>query len=151
MPVYDAFSVPGHELVERLAERLKEFDEIEPPEWAKYVKTGRHKERPPEDPDWWYVRASSVLRRLYIDGPVGVERLRTYYGGRQDRGARPERFRKGSGAIIRRILQQLEEAGLVEKTDEGRVLTPEGRSLVDETAHEIAKEKGYTDKFQSPV
>jgi len=148
--LYDAYSVPGGELVERLAEKLKEFDEIEPPEWADYVKTGRHKERPPEDPDWWYTRVAAVLRRVYMDGPVGVERLRTYFGGRQDRGSRPERFRKGSGSIVRKALQQLEEAGLVEKTEEGRVVTPEGRSLVDSVAHEIAKEKGYTDKFVPP-
>ncbi|NPB01293.1 MAG: 30S ribosomal protein S19e [Methanopyri archaeon] len=148
--MYDAYSVPGGELVERLAEKLKEFDEIEPPEWADYVKTGRHKERPPEDPDWWYTRVAAVLRRVYMDGPVGVERLRTYFGGRQDRGSRPERFRKGSGSIVRKALQQLEEAGLVEKTEEGRVVTPEGRSLVDSVAHEIAKEKGYTDKFVPP-
>lgn len=148
--MYDAYSVPGGELVERLAEKLKEFDEIEPPEWANYVKTGRHKERPPEDPDWWYTRVAAVLRRVYMDGPVGVERLRTYFGGRQDRGSRPERFRKGSGSIVRKALQQLEEAGLVEKTEEGRVVTPEGRSLVDSVAHEIAKEKGYTDKFVPP-
>ncbi len=148
--MYDAYSVPGGELVERLAEKLKEFDEIEPPEWANYVKTGRHKERPPEDPNWWYTRVAAVLRRVYMDGPVGVERLRTYFGGRQDRGSRPERFRKGSGSIVRKALQQLEEAGLVEKTEEGRVVTPEGRSLVDSVAHEIAKEKGYTDKFVPP-
>jgi len=148
--LYDAYSVPGGELVERLAEKLKEFDEIEPPEWANYVKTGRHKERPPEDPNWWYTRVAAVLRRVYMDGPVGVERLRTYFGGRQDRGSRPERFRKGSGSIVRKALQQLEEAGLVEKTEEGRVVTPEGRSLVDSVAHEIAKEKGYTDKFVPP-
>ncbi len=148
--MYDAYSVPGGELVERLAEKLKEFDEIEPPEWANYVKTGRHKERPPEDPDWWYTRVAAVLRRVYMDGPVGVERLRTYFGGRQDRGSRPERFRKGSGSIVRKALQQLEEAGLIEKTEEGRVVTPEGRSLVDSIAHEIAKKKGYTDKFVFP-
>ncbi len=148
--MYDAYSVPGGELVKRLAEKLKEFDEIEPPEWANYVKTGRHKERPPEDPDWWYTRVAAVLRRVYMDGPVGVERLRTYFGGRQDRGSRPERFRKGSGSIVRKALQQLEEAGLIEKTEEGRVVTPEGRSLVDSVAHEIAKKKGYTDKFVFP-
>jgi small subunit ribosomal protein S19e len=53
---------------------------------------------------------------------------------------RPERTRKAGGAIIRKILQQLEQAGLVAKTKQGRVLTPEGRSLLDRIASKIARE-----------
>jgi ribosomal protein S19E (S16A) len=65
---------------------------------------------------------------------VGVERLRTRYGGRKNRGVRPARFRKSSGKIIRTILQQLEKAGLVETLKErqfGRRLTPKGRNFLD--------------------
>jgi small subunit ribosomal protein S19e len=42
--------------------------------------------------------------------------------------------------VIRKILQQLEQAGFVAKTKQGRVLTPEGRSLVDRMAAKIARE-----------
>ncbi len=125
-------------LIERLKEKLKDIPEIQPPEWAKYVKTGSHRERPPQQEDWWYVRAASVLRAVYLRGPVGVEKLRTKYGGRKDRGVKPEHFRKASGHVIRKIMQQLEEAGLVEKVErKGRKITPKGQSLLDKLATEI--------------
>ncbi len=137
-----ALEVPADLLIARLAEELKKYPQIRPPPWAYYVKTGVHKERPPQQPDWWYYRAASILRKLYKRGrPVGVERLRTAYGGRMNRGVAPEHFYKGSGSIIRKILQQLERAGLVVKVrGKGRMLSPKGRSLLDNIAYEIMKE-----------
>jgi small subunit ribosomal protein S19e len=137
-----ALEVPPDLLIQRVAEKLKQIPQIKPPVWAYYVKTGVHKERPPQDPDWWYYRAASILRKLYKRGtPVGVERLRTAYGGRMNRGVAPEHFAKGSGSIIRKILQQLERAGLVVRVrGKGRTLSPKGRSLLDNTAYEIMKE-----------
>jgi small subunit ribosomal protein S19e len=137
-----ALEVPPDLLIRRVAEKLKQMPQIKPPVWAYYVKTGVHKERPPQDPDWWYYRAASILRKLYKRGtPVGVERLRTAYGGRMNRGVAPEHFAKGSGSIIRRILQQLERAGLVVRVrGKGRTLSPKGRSLLDNTAYEIMRE-----------
>ncbi|HIP62762.1 MAG TPA: 30S ribosomal protein S19e, partial [Archaeoglobus profundus] len=41
---------------------------------------------------------------------------------------------------IRKALQQLEKAGFVKKTPEGRVVTPKGRSFLDKIATEIKKE-----------
>jgi len=133
-------------LIDSLKEELKKFDSIQPPEWTSYTKTGVHKERPPIQDDWWYIRAASLLRTLYMRGgkPVGVERLRTKYGGRKDRGVRPERFIKGSGHVIRLILQQLEASGLVEKVrvgSGGRRITPKGISLLDNIAADIIKER----------
>jgi len=116
-------------------------DEVTPPEWASYVKTGSHAERPPQNPDWWFIRCASILRKIYMKGPIGVSRLRREYGGRVDRGVRPEHSRKGGGNIIRKALQQLEEAGLVEKLgNRGRVVSPRGRSLLDKLATEIKRE-----------
>ncbi len=132
--VYD---VPPHDLLTRLTEDLKEVEELTPPSWSKYVKTGVCKERPPVQEDWWHIRAASLLRRLYLDGPVGVERLRRYYGGKKNRGHKPEQFRKASGAIIRTILNQLENAGFVEKSPKGRRLTPKGTSHLDRLAYEV--------------
>ncbi len=132
--VYD---VNAHDLLTRLTEDLKEVKEVVPPVWSRYVKTGVCKERPPLQDDWWFIRAASLLRRLYIDGPVGVERLRRCYGGRKNRGHKPEKFGKASGAIIRTILQQLEEAGFVEKAPRGRKLTPKGVCHLDRLAYEV--------------
>jgi small subunit ribosomal protein S19e len=139
----NALEVPADLLVRRVAERLKrEYSQVRPPQWAFFVKTGVHKERPPSDPDWWYVRAASILRKLYKSGePIGVETFRTIYGGRQRRGSAPPHRRKGSGSIVRKLLQQLEEAGLVEKVPgKGRVLSPKGRSLLDRVAREVMEE-----------
>ncbi len=135
--------VPADKFIEKLASYLKErIVELRPPTWAYMVKTGTNREKPPEDPNWWYYRAASILRKLYIRGkPVGIERLRTVYGGRKNRGVRPEHFRKGSGSIIREILQQLEKAGLVRKIPgKGRVLSPAGYSLLDHIAFEVFNE-----------
>ncbi|AEA47757.1 30S ribosomal protein S19e [Archaeoglobus veneficus] len=135
--VYD---VPADMLIQRVAEKLKEMQEIEPPEWAMFVKTGVHKERSPEQEDWWYIRVAAILRKVYTDGPVGIERLRTAYGGRKRRGVEPPKFMKGSGSIVRKALQQLEKAGFVKKTEEGRIVTPQGRSFLDKVATELHKE-----------
>ena len=135
--VYD---VPADLLIQRVADKLKEMEEFKPPEWAAFVKTGVHKERAPEQPDWWYIRVAAIFRKVYTDGPVGIERLRTVYGGRKRRGVEPPKFRKGSGSIIRKALQQLEKAGFVKQTPEGRVVTPQGRSFLDKTAAELKRE-----------
>ncbi len=130
-------------LIERLKDELKKYKPIKPPEWAAYTKTGAHKERPPSQEDWWYIRSASILRTLYLRGekPVGVERLRAKYGGRKDRGAKPERFIKGSGHVIRLILQQLESAGFVEKVErKGRRITSKGSSLLDKMAASLLRE-----------
>jgi small subunit ribosomal protein S19e len=52
-----------------------------------------------------------------------------------------EHVRKGGGGNIRKILQQLESAGLVEKTkNEGRVISREGRRRLDKIAAEIKEQ-----------
>ncbi|MHA1268815.1 MAG: 30S ribosomal protein S19e [Candidatus Helarchaeota archaeon] len=135
--VYD---VPARLIIEKLAEVLKEYEEIKPPSWANYVKTGSHRERAPDKPAevWWYIRCASLLRKLYIKGSIGINRLRIIYGGRKNRGSKPYHFRKAGGAIIRNALHQLEDAGLVEVINrEGRVLTSKGVSLLDRIAHQI--------------
>ncbi len=136
------YDIPPPVLIERLAKHLKEeVDEITPPSWTVFAKTGIHAQRPPRDPEWWFTRCSSILRKVYVKGPIGIEKLRSEYGGRLDRGAKPEHARKGSGAIVRKALQQLQTAGLVKPLrNEGKVVTSDGRRLLDRLATEIKKE-----------
>lgn len=132
------YEVNPHKLNESLASELKKLKEFSMPEWANYVKTGVSKSRPPSDDNYWYKRAASILRQIYKKKVVGVNRLRTRYGGRQIRGMKPERFRKASGKIIRVILQQAEKVGLVEKVKgkrTGRKLTDKGIKFLEETAN----------------
>ena len=131
------YDVPADSLINEVAKDLKENKKIKAPEWAQFVKTGVHKERRPENPDWWYVRCASILRRVYIDGPVGINSLKSYYGGKRDRGSRVEKFRPGSGALIRGAVQQLEAVGYIEKIGEGRQVTPKGRSFLDKKSHQL--------------
>jgi len=132
-----AYDVPATDIIEKVAEKLKENEHINPPEWAAHVKTGVHKQLPPSDKDWWYTRSAAVLRRINTDGPIGVGRLRSVYGGKKDRGSNPYKKAKGSGSIARGILQQLEAAGFVRTLKRGRMISPSGQSLLDNTASEL--------------
>ncbi len=135
--VYD---VPPDKLIRAVAEKLKKEEKAAPPEWSRWVTTGVHKEKGPEQEDWWHVRLASMLRKIYIMGPIGTSRLAAEYGGKEDRGSKRYKARKGSRAIVRKALQQLEELGYVKKEKKGRVITPKGRSFLDNVAHEIMKE-----------
>ena len=138
------FDVNPHALIGKLKEELKKVNQIKPPEWAKFVKTGNMKNKPPEEDDFWYIRTASILRQFYVQGrPIGVQRLRVKYGGKKKKKSKPKHFAKGSGKIIRNILQQLESAGFIQKTtinnQKGRVLTNKGKSYLDKIAAQVAK------------
>jgi len=136
MAVYD---VPAAELIKRASEDFKK--EMQQPAFVPYVKTGVSRERAPQSKDWWFVRTASILYRIYKDGPVGTEGLRTYYGGRKNRGLKPERFKKASGKVIRTCLQALEKSGYIQrdKSKKGRIVSPKGQSYLEKSAEEIKK------------
>lgn len=135
------FDVPPALLIAEVAKRLADVKEIEAPEWAPFVKTGVHVEKPPVQEDWWHTRVAAVLRKVYTDGPVGTETLRAHFGGFRDRGSKPNRAAKGSGAVARTALQQLEAAGLVETVQaQGRIASGKGRALLDNAAHAVRGE-----------
>ncbi|MEM0344122.1 MAG: 30S ribosomal protein S19e [Thermoplasmata archaeon] len=136
-----AYDVPADRLIPRLAQELKKIETIVPPEWAYVVKTGRHREKSPVADDWWHTRAAALLRKIYIEGPIGSTRLAAAYGGKADRGSKPNRAVRGSRSIARVALQQLEKSQLVQKQkDGGRVVSPKGRKLVDSLATQVLKE-----------
>ncbi|GBE19919.1 30S ribosomal protein S19e [archaeon BMS3Abin17] len=125
----------------RLAEALKKIPEFKSPEWVEFVKSGPAKERPIDEPDFWYKRAASILRQIYKKNIVGVNRLRVKYGSKKDRGFQPEKFIKAGGKIIRTILQQADKAGFTEiaKTvrgvrsrKPGRQLTQKGKEFLED-------------------
>ncbi|VVB83306.1 30S ribosomal protein S19e [uncultured archaeon] len=125
----------------KLAEALKNLPEFQEPEWAKFVKSSPSKERPIEDPDFWYKRAASILRQIYKNKVVGVNRLRTKYGSKLNRGMKPEKFVRAGGKIIRVILQQADKAGFTESVNDtrglkekrmGRKMTAKGKKFLEE-------------------
>ena len=142
-PMATMYDVPAEALIEALAEDFA--DRLDEPDWSRFAKSGANRELPPEEENFWAIRAASLLRKVAESGPIGVERLSTEYGGSKAGSNRyrvaPNRRADGSRNVIRTILQQLEEEGLVETAEgQGRRITPAGRSLLDETAGEVLSE-----------
>lgn len=132
--------VNGSQLVSALGKVLKDDKDLKAPVWTVFVKTGVHAERPPENKDWWYVRLAALLRTLYIDDKMGVQRLRNKFGGRRKVSYRHKRHFKAGGKIIRVGLQMLEKKGLVVTVPKkGRILSDKGKSLVDKVAAGLVK------------
>ncbi len=122
------FDVPPAELIKEVAKDLKQ--KLEKPKWIDFVKSGSSKERAPQSRDFWFDRNASILFRVYKNGPIGTESLRSYYGGRKNRGVKPEHHRKASGKIIRLCLQTLEKKGFIKKEKKGRVITSTGEKYL---------------------
>lgn len=135
------YELPAQEYNLKLAESLKKIPEFKEPEWAKFVKSSPSKERPIDDPDFWHKRAASILRQIYKKKIVGVNRLRTKYGSKKNRGFRPEKYKRAGGKIIRTILQQSDAAGIttiakdiknVKSRRPGRQLTEKGKKFMED-------------------
>lgn len=135
------YNIPAEKIIERTVEYLKDnVPEVTPPPWVAFVKTGSHRENPPRDPDWWYIRSASLLRKIYINGPIGIARLRKEYGGRSRKGNVGKHKKSGGAVIIRSSLQQLEKAGLIKTVEKkGRIITNKGTALLDSLATDIQK------------
>ena len=136
--VYD---VPPDELISRLTEILKTED-IPAPAWTVFVKTGAHADKPPQKSDWWYTRCASILRKIYLHGPLTVNDLRTIYGdGKRNMYYGARHHKDASGAIIRNAIHGLEKLGYLEKVEKkGSVLTRQGMQKLDKISTEILHE-----------
>ena len=135
------FEIDAQEYNLKLAKALKDIPEFKAPEWVFYVKSSPSKERPIDEEDFWYKRAASILRQIYKKKIVGVNRLRTKYGSKKNRGMQPEKFKRAGGKIIRTILQQSDKAGFTELAPDikrvrrkkpGRQLTEKGKRFLEE-------------------
>jgi len=134
--------------IEALSISLKEVKKIEKPEETEYIKTGHGKELAPTNPDWYYVRVASVLRKLYVEqlshpnkvkhgfGTLWFARV---YGGAKNNGHKPTHTVTGSKSLVRRILQTLETQKLVSQVPKGgRTLTPTGLAYLQEIASKVS-------------
>lgn len=136
--VYD---VPQQVLIARVSDHLRHVSQVSPPLWSTYAKTGSHAQRQPAEKDWWYTRCASLLRKIYVHGPIGLTQLESDYGGRKEIGYFLGHHRDSGGSAVRKAIQQLESAGFVAKQGKkGRILTGKGMSLLDRQSTEILKE-----------
>lgn len=141
------FEVPADELIKAIAADLKENFKVEQPAFAMFVKTACSRDRVPQQKDWYYTRLASLLYRVFKEGTVGVGSLRTYYGGRKNRGRRKHKFKRAGGKIIRFGLQQLEQLGFIQKGKKGRMLTKQGQAYLSKKAAEVKKKLEEKEKL----
>ncbi len=136
--VYD---VPADELISRLTNVLKN-EEIPAPDWAMFVKTGAHADKPPQKSDWWYTRCASILRKIYLHGPLTVNDLRTIYGdGKRKMYYGARHHKDASGAVIRNAIHGLEKLGYLEKVEKkGSAISRQGMQKLDKLSTEILNE-----------
>ena len=114
--------VPADVFIKAYAAHLKRTGKMQVPEWVGLIKTASYKELAPYDEDWYYIRAASIARRLYIRRGTGVGAFTKVYGGRDRRGLRGGSFSRSSAGLIRSCVQQLEAIGVVSKVPKGYVL-----------------------------
>ncbi|KAH7092558.1 40S ribosomal protein S19 [Paraphoma chrysanthemicola] len=128
--------VEAQKFIGAYAAFLKRQGKLPIPGWVDTVKTGHSKELPPQDIDWFYVRAAAVARHVYMRKTVGVGRLRKAHGGTKNRGSRPSHHTDASGSVDRKVMQALEKIGVLEQDEDkgGRRITQSGQRDLDRIA-----------------
>jgi len=130
--------VAAQEFVVAYSKYLKRSGKIDVPKWVDIVKTGVAKELAPYDPDWYFVRAASMARKIYLRAGTGVGGFKKIYGSSYRRGTKPPHFCKSSGSIARSVLKHLEAMKVVEKDPKGgRRITQTGQRDLDRIAGTI--------------
>ncbi|XP_027296888.1 40S ribosomal protein S19 isoform X5 [Cricetulus griseus] len=77
MPGVTVKDVNQQEFVRALAAFLKKSGKLKVPEWVDTVKLAKHKELAPYDENWFYTRAASTARHLYLRGGAGGPQANT--------------------------------------------------------------------------
>ena len=131
--------VPADAFISQLSAHIAKNKIVEAPKWADLVKTGCLKQMPPNETNWWYTRAASIARQVYLHPETSVEQLKNRYGANKNYGVAPKHFCQCSGKVIRVILQQLEQAGWIKSGETGRNITAKGQKQLDLIAKEVKK------------
>jgi small subunit ribosomal protein S19e len=133
--------VAADKFVKAYSEVLKNNDKFLVPKWVDSIKTGVSKELAPYDPDWYYIRAASVARKIYLRQGTGVGALKKAYGGAYRRGAVPNKHQDAAGGLIRTILLSLDGLNITEACPKGkgRQVTRVGQQALDLVAGQVAR------------
>ncbi|EPQ67701.1 Protein component of the small (40S) ribosomal subunit, partial [Blumeria graminis f. sp. tritici 96224] len=110
--------VNAQKFIDSYSAFLKRQGKLAIPGWVDTVKTGPAKELPPQSIDWFYIRAASIARHVYMRKTVGVGRLRKVHGSTRNRGSRPSHHVDASGSVDRKVMQALEKIGVLEQDEE---------------------------------
>lgn len=134
--------VPAQEFINAYSSFLQRQGTLEVPGYVEVVKTSSGKELPPQDSaGWFYKRAASIARHVYLRKDIGVGRLNKRYGSTINRGSRPSHHRDASGSVNRKALQALEKLGVVAvSSNGGRRVTENGQRDLDRIAEQTYSE-----------
>jgi small subunit ribosomal protein S19e len=133
--------IPATQFVTALAAHFKKTGKYELPAMHDLIKTGSHRELPPQDADWYYLRLASVARKVYLQPAVGIEHLAHAYGGKYWSKMTTKHHGKAARGNVRHALKALESTKLIAKKEgkTGRFITAAGRRELDVIANSIAK------------
>ena len=97
---------------------------MELPPWTDIVKTAQFKELAPYDPDWYYVQAASMARKIYFRGGLGVGAFRRIYGGSKRNGTMEVVHPISAKAVVllavaHHVLQQLANMNIIDIDPKG--------------------------------
>ncbi|KAK9465898.1 40S ribosomal protein S19 [Lipomyces arxii] len=138
MPGVSVRDVPAQEFIVAYAQFLQRQGKLEVPGYVELVKTSSGNELPPQDSEkWFYMRAASIARHIYLRKSVGVGKLNKMYGGTINRGSRPSHHRDASGSVNRKAVQALSTIGVLEEGKNGRKISEAGQRDLDRIAGEI--------------
>lgn len=128
--------VPAQDFINAYAQFLQRQGKLEIPGYVELVKTSAGNELPPQEAEtWFYKRAASAARHIYLRKQVGVGKLNKLYGGAINRGFRPHKHADASGSVNRRVLQALEKIGVLEISPKGgRRISENGQRDLDRIA-----------------
>ncbi|GCE99933.1 40S ribosomal protein S19 [Zygosaccharomyces mellis] len=142
MPGVSVRDVAAQDFINAYASFLQRQGKLEVPGYVDVVKTSASNELPPQDAEgWFYMRAASVARHIYMRKQVGVGKLNKLYGSAKNRGTRPQKHADASGSVNRKALQALEKIGVVEISPKGgRRISENGQRDLDRIAAQTLEE-----------
>ena len=140
--------VPAQSFINAYAQFLQRQGKLEVPGYVDLVKTSCGNELPPQEAEtWFYKRAASAARHIYLRKHVGVGKLNKLYGGAINRGSKPSKHQDASGSINRKVLQSLEKIGVVEISPKGgRQISENGQRDLDRIAAQTLEEEEESDE-----
>ena len=96
-------------LLDEVVRAFESNGSIKAPNWAHFAKTGRGRQRSPDQADWWSRRCAAVLRKVAMDGPIGTNHLAQAFGQRR------------TGASGRMPRPQVHEASFAKRCENWRM------------------------------
>merc|ERR1712137_468605 len=145
--VHTVKDVHAETFIKAYAAFLSKSGKVTAPANVDIIKTGHHRELEPYNPDWYFVRMAAIARKVYLRPRIGVGALAHWFGGAKNRGAAPQRFQKAARGVLRHILTQLENNGVIETV----VLQNENGQKVSAGPHCSLSGPGVSVEADSPA